>query len=161
MDVTMLLCDAAQSLAGKLYILGGGFSTIQARPGGVQTMALAIKIEVPWDQTNRQIKFMLKLLDHDGQPVDLTGQRGGQLGPEDAVAGGEFEVGRPPGVKPGTPIDVPLVLPFAAIQLRLGSYVWVLEINGTPMARIPFRIQPAPGFNPDQFEYPEAPNDQE
>lgn len=162
MEVTMLLCDAAQSVGGKLYILGGGFSTINASPGGHQSMALAIKIEVPWDQTNRKIKFELRLKDDDGQPVDLRGQRGSSnLGPGDAIAGGEFEVGRPPGMKPGTPIDVPLVIPFAAMQLRLGGYVWELDINGTTMARIPFRLQPAPGFSPDQFQYPEAPNDDE
>ena len=147
----MLLCDAAQSLGGKLYILGGGFSTIHAVPGGLSTMALAIKIEIPWDQTNRKVAFELKLLTEDGERVDL-GQ--GEIG-----AGGEFEVGRPAGVKPGSPIDVPLAIPFQSIPLGLGGYVWELSINGTPMAKTPFRVQPAPGFTLDQFNNPEVQDD--
>src|SRR4051794_25682886 len=96
----MLLCDSAQSVGGKLYVLGGGFSTIFAVPGALSTMALAIKIEVPWDQTNRKVTFEAKLLTDDGHDVDLG------AGP--IAASGEFEVGRPPGVKAGTNIDVPL-----------------------------------------------------
>lgn len=140
----MLLCDAAESVGGKLYILGGGFSTIHAFPGALSSMALAIKIEIPWDQTNRRVTFELKLLTEDGHEVDL-GQ--GTVG-----AAGEFEVGRPPGVKPGTAIDVPLTFPFPGMPLTLGGYVWEFSINGTPMAKRPFRLQPAPGFTAEQFE---------
>src|SRR5581483_1630041 len=143
MEVTMLLCDAAQSVNGKLYILGGGFSVVFVAPGSVSTMALAIKIEVPWDQTNRKITFELKLLTEDGADVDLG------RGP--VLAGGEFEVGRPPGLKAGSNIDVPLAFPFAGLPLQLGGYVWEFSINGTPMAKTSFRVQPAPGLTPDQF----------
>jgi hypothetical protein len=149
----MLLCDSAQSIGGKLYILGGGFSTILGVPGGVSTMSLAIKIEVPWDQTNRKVQFEVKLLTEDGEQVDLgRGPVGGS---------GEFEVGRPAGLKPGSPIDVPLALPFVAMPLKPGGYVWELDINGTTMSRIPFRLQPAPGFTPDQFLEAEEPHDHE
>ena len=51
MKVTILLADSAQAINGKLYILGGGWSI--ADPGPV-VMALAMKIEVPWDQAKRQ-----------------------------------------------------------------------------------------------------------
>ena len=51
-----------------------------------------------------------------------------------------LEVGRPPGMKRGTPIDAPFVLPFPGIALGPGGYVWLLEIDGTEMARTPFRV---------------------
>ena len=41
MDVTMLLCDAAQESGGKLYILGGGWSIIRT-PNTPTPMSLAM-----------------------------------------------------------------------------------------------------------------------
>lgn len=45
----MLLCDAADSVNGKLYILGAGWSQLLF-PDRPANMSLAIKIAVPWDQ---------------------------------------------------------------------------------------------------------------
>ena len=50
MKVTILLADAAEAVNGKLYVLGGGWSITGPDPS---PMALAIKIEVPWDQSNQ------------------------------------------------------------------------------------------------------------
>jgi hypothetical protein len=42
-----------------------------------------------------------------------------------------LEVGRPPGVKPGTPLAVPFAVNFGPIPLEAGSqYVWRLSIDG-------------------------------
>jgi hypothetical protein len=41
----MLLADAAQEAAGKLYILGGGWSVTGPQ---MPPMAIALKIDVPW-----------------------------------------------------------------------------------------------------------------
>jgi hypothetical protein len=124
MKVTMLLADSAQAVDGKLYILGGGWSVTGPEPS---PFALAIKIEVPWDQTNVQHKVRIALLDADGQPV--VGESPG--GPQPIQVEASFEVGRPPGVKPGTPIDVPLAINFAPIPLEPGQrFEWRLEIDG-------------------------------
>ena len=69
MKVTILLADSAQAINGKLYILGGGWSI--ADPGPV-LMAIAMKIEVPWDQANVRHRFKLSLLTGDGQPVKVA-----------------------------------------------------------------------------------------
>ena len=45
-QVTMLLCDAAQQQGGKLYILGGGWTTINFQQVPFN-MALAIKLAIP------------------------------------------------------------------------------------------------------------------
>ena len=50
MKVTMLLADVAQAVAGKLYVLGGGWSMMGSGP---TPSALAVKIDIPWDQANR------------------------------------------------------------------------------------------------------------
>lgn len=129
----MLLCDAADEQNGKLYVLGGGWSIIQA-PNVPVPMALAVKLSVPWDQANRPLKITTALLTDDGEVVD----GGGDVGPVQVE--GELEVGRPPGMKPGTPIDAPFVLKFGMLALDAGGYVWELQIDGTPMARTPFRV---------------------
>jgi hypothetical protein len=129
--VTMLLCDAAEAVGGKLYILGGGWS--MASPGS-QRSAIAIYIQVPWDQTNYGHSFRLELLDADAQPV-LTPEG------QPVFVEGNFEVGRPAGLKPGTPIDVPLALNVGQMQLRPDSrFEWRLTLDGetSDAWRLPF-----------------------
>lgn len=134
----MLLCDAADQVNGKLYILGGGWSTIFA-VGQPANVTLAVKLMVPWDQTNRPHRIAAKLLTDDGEAVDLGA---GPVGAE-----GEIEVGRPPGLKPGTPIDVPLVFPFGGLLMEPGGYAFTLEVDNEPITRTAFRVvAPPPGF---------------
>ena len=59
-----MLADAAQSVDNKLFILGGGWSVTGPGP---TTMAIALKIEVPWDQTNRRHQWRIELVEADGQ----------------------------------------------------------------------------------------------
>ena len=120
MKVTMLLADAAQAMGGKLYLLGGGWSITGPDP---TPSAIAIKIEVPWDMANRPHTLNLALLDDDGQPV--------VLGDKAIEVGGNFEVGRPPGLPPGTPLDAVLAIPLGPVPLGKGKrYVWKLSIDG-------------------------------
>lgn len=140
MEAVMLLCDAADTVNGKLYVLGGGWSVIFA-PDTPAPTTLAVKLAVPWDQTNRQIRLVARLLDEDGNTVDL--------GSGPVQAEGHVEVGRPPGMKPGTPVDLPLVLPFGAPIYPKGGYVFELEVDSHVVARAPFRVLPVPaGMRP-------------
>lgn len=120
----MLLADQAQAVGGKLYILGGGWSITGPDP---TPSAIAIKIEVPWDQANRKHTLQLSLVDEDGQPAMVptaTGDRPVELG-------GEFEAGRPAGLKPGTPLDVTLAINIGPLPLLPNTrYVWRLSIDG-------------------------------
>jgi len=116
MKLTMLLADAVQAVNGKLYVLGGGWSIAgpELAPSG-----LAIKIDVPWDEANKKHRFRLALLDADGRAVMVPG---GQAAVE---VSGEFEAGRPAGLRPGTPLDVVLALNIGPLLLDADSrYVW-------------------------------------
>jgi hypothetical protein len=120
MRVTMLLADAAQESGGKLFILGGGWSVTGP---AIPPSAVALKIDVPWDQANRRHVWALQLLSEDGEPVEIEG--------EPLRVEGEFEVGRPVGTAPGSYIDVPVAVSFGPFPLELGRrYVWSLTING-------------------------------
>jgi hypothetical protein len=130
-EATMLLCDAAESVGGKLYILGGGWSQVYT-PNTPMNMALAVKLSVPWDMSNEQVMFLASLVTEDENPIDLG------VGP--VKAEGDFEIGRPPGLKRGTPLDASFVLNFPGVALQPGGYVWKLEIDGEVKARTPFRV---------------------
>lgn len=114
MKVTLLLADSAQAVGGKLYILGGGWSIIGPDP---TPMAIAIKIEVPWTAANMQHQLRLVLLDEDDHPVRVPTPTGEQ----DFEVRVPFEVGRPAGLRPGTPIDFPLAINLAPLPLRPNS----------------------------------------
>jgi hypothetical protein len=123
--VTMMLADAAQEVGGKLYILGGGWSITGP---GAAPMAIALKIEVPWDRTNEKHSLLLELLDEDGVPVLFPGPDDEQV---PLQVSGDLEVGRPVGIKPGTPIDSALAISFGPLQLDAGRrYQWRLAIDG-------------------------------
>ncbi len=130
----MLLCDAAQSVGGKLYILGAGWSQVQA-PDTPTNMSLAVKLSIPWDQANRPIPIKASLYDEDRHEVIKLGEEEIPVETEGAV-----ETGRPPGLRPGTSLDVPIVLDFSGIALPSGGYEWVLEVDGDVKATAPFRV---------------------
>jgi hypothetical protein len=127
----MLLCDAAEESGGKLYILGGGWSMLRA-PNIPVNMALAVKLSIPWDQTNRPVKVRCGLIDADGEAIKVEDN--------EVFLEGEIEVGRPPGTKPGQSLDAPMVFNFQSLALPAGGYVWQLEIDGKEAARTPFRV---------------------
>ncbi|MCA1845140.1 MAG: hypothetical protein LC792_18490 [Actinobacteria bacterium] len=140
MRVTMLLCDAAQVAEGKLFVLGGGWSL--AGPDPVPS-AIALKLEVPWDQTSRRHRWQLSLVDADGQAVTMGGEGGGQP----VVIGGDFEVGRPPGLPAGASLDVPIAINLPPLPLRPGSrYEWRLSVDDQEQAdwALAFTIRPRP-----------------
>jgi uncharacterized protein DUF6941 len=140
MKVTMMLADAAQAAEGKLYILGGGWSVTGPTPS---PSAIALLIQVPWDRTNLEHSFRFDLVDSDGNAVELETDAGVE---EPVTFEGSFEVGRPPGVKPGTSIDVPLAINVGPLPLPPGGrYEWRLSINQESHEdwRLPFSTRSA------------------
>jgi hypothetical protein len=122
MKVTVLLADYAKVSDGKLDVLGAGWSMINAQgPFGFFVAAL---FQIPWDQTNMEHAFRLELLDADGRPVATAD------GTDTLRVDGQFEAGRPAGLRPGTPVDAPLVVPFGPLLLESGRYEIRLTING-------------------------------
>ncbi len=124
MKVTLLLADFAVVADGKLTVVGGGWSISGPAP---QPFAIAIKIDVPWDQANIRHTLELVLVDADGNPVVVPTDDGERP----LTIEGQFETGRPAGVKPGTPLDFMLAanLPPQPIPAG-GRYEWRLSIDG-------------------------------
>jgi uncharacterized protein DUF6941 len=129
--VTMVLADAVQSAEDKLWILGAGWSQIQANTPAPQ--GLGIIVHVPYDMTSRAIKIDVRLLTDDGEQVKDDDSQN-PIG-----AGAEFEVGRPPGMKPGERLNLPLALRFNGLAHDPGAYVWECKIDGERVGTWPFR----------------------
>jgi hypothetical protein len=121
--VTMTLSDAATVADGKLNVLGGGWNMTGPNP---TPFAIGMVIEVPWQETNRRHKFRIDLIDLDGHAIGPVGAD------KPLVIEGEFEVGRPPGLRAGTSIPVPLVVrPPGPVQFPPGGqFEFRLSING-------------------------------
>jgi hypothetical protein len=102
-----------------------------------QPLALALLISVPWDRANIGHQWVLELLDEDGHPVPDAERP--------VVVGGRFEAGRPAGLRPGTPLGVPLAISFTTLPVQPGrSYVWQLRIDdrSRPDWRVGFHVRP-------------------
>jgi hypothetical protein len=133
-EVTMLLCDSAQSMAGKLYILGGGWTQVIVPTGAPVTMALAIRMRIPWDRANDQFPVKAFLANSDAEPIEVEGA-------PPIEASGVIEVGRPPGLERGSPLDAMMAFNFPGLPLQPGPYVWIFEVAGEPRARANFVVR--------------------
>jgi hypothetical protein len=126
----LFLADGAQSVGGKLYVLGGGWDRIIVPqvPGKPSvSFSIALGIRVPWTHTNRKFALALELIDADGERV------GDELGLQ-------LETGRPPGLKPGTPQNVPLGIGAHPEFPVVGAYTFVVKIDGAIKGKVGFDV---------------------
>ena len=136
----MLLCDSAQVAEGKLYILGGGWSLTGPDP---TPSAIAMKLEVDWNEADQPHHWELFLEDADGHPVTLPSPEGNQP----VEVRGDFQVGRPAGLAPGSPVDLPLAVNVGPLPLQPGTrYAWRLVVDGHAGDEwsLSFTTRPAP-----------------
>lgn len=127
----MVLCDAAQEAAGKLYIIGGGWNVL-LQPNVPTSIALAIILHFDWNETNRKHQIEIELQTADGEVFEV------EENPVRVVT--SAEVGRPPGIKPGSEINAPLAPSFNGLALPSGSFVWILRVGEAVLARAPFIV---------------------
>ena len=132
----LILCDAAQADpgTGKVHMLGAGWSMTRTPT----SHALAVLMKIPWDRANEPITLSVKLLDADGHPAQLLTPDGVAPAPQHE---GKVEVGRPPGIAPGSVLDASFVLTVPPLPLAPGRYEWRLEI-GEASYSAPFTVLP-------------------
>ena len=128
---TMLICDYAEAINGKLYIMGGGWSACSPGP---RHLSIAIRILVPWSEANVKHRLTLMLQDESGNTIELGEP------PRRVEHSGDFEVGRPAGLPQGSDLAMVLAVSFMGLPLEADrGYRWQLEIDGEPTANASFR----------------------
>ena len=132
----MLLCDYAEEVGGKLYIMGGGWSRLFT-PNVPTNVSLAVKISIPWDEADRPHDIVMRLRKDDeaetlktddGQAIQITGR---------VEAAG---AAHPPESRLGSHLDVPLTPAFQGLSLEPGDYVWELLVDGNVLESAPFAV---------------------
>jgi hypothetical protein len=131
----MILCDYAEEIGGKLYVVGGGWNRT-ARADTAGDFYLAGKLLVPWTDANRPHVLRVALKTADGQDV-MQGEQAVQII-------GKLEVGRPPGLTEGTDLDLPLAIPIKNITLPEGRYRWEVAIDDEIATDVSFDVTPPP-----------------
>jgi hypothetical protein len=134
MEVNLLLCDAAEVVGDRVFVLGGGWV---GRSPRVPNMAVVVLVNVPWDQANRRHEMELVLLDEDGNLVS-AGEP-----PREIRMSGNFEVGRPAGHPAGMPLRFIQAINFHHLPLQPSRrYSWELKMDGEPTAWASFFTHP-------------------
>jgi hypothetical protein len=129
-EATMVLCEhaVADPASGKIHMLGAGWS-VTTSP--ITAQAVAIMVSVPWDRADESIALTLSLLDPHGRAVRVGSRDAGtELRQEFNV-----EVGRPPGIPPGSPLDAAMAVNVPPFALPSGRYEWRLEVDGQSLSR--------------------------
>ncbi|HEY7201575.1 MAG TPA: hypothetical protein VIC57_15245 [Candidatus Dormibacteraeota bacterium] len=127
MDLDFLLvADRAEAMNGKLYLMGGGWDriTLPQFPGAA-SFDVALGVLIGYGETNMRHEFQLTLEDDDNQVV---------LGP----VTGQFELGRPPGIKPAQAQRFMVAVRGPFPLQAPGCYHWVATLDGRRAGRTTF-----------------------
>lgn len=131
----IVLADAAAAVEGKHYIHGAGWDTIFAASFPVQhpSMAVAVRLRIPWTATNQPHSLELDLVDADGASV---------LPDPPGAMSGDINVGRPPHLSAGDDQVVCLVFNLLGLQFEsAGTYSVIFRIDGSEEGRQSFRVK--------------------
>ncbi len=128
----LILADFAQVVDGKLYLMGGGWSLVNVSTGFPvsQRCAVALSVQVPWNETNHPHALEIEVATEDGQRM--------------ARVEGQFEVGRPPGMPPGQPQRVQFAADIALTFEQPGAFVVTARVDSHTERRVPFAIAAVP-----------------
>lgn len=139
MKLRMLLAHFAEVQNQMLFVIGGGWTEIGPDPS---PFAIAATVDVPWDETNRRHRLELVIVDADGQPLRVQTAEGNQAPLQIAA---EFDVGRPPGVRPGTSFTVPIAVNLPPIPMVPGrSYTVRGLLDGHMLDELTFLVRQQP-----------------
>ena len=135
----LVLADAAAAVEGRHYIHGAGWDTLFAASFPVvhPSMSVAVRLRIPWTDTNRPYTMELDVVDADARSILLN-----PPGP----AKGTVNVGRPPHLEPGN--DQVLCLAFNLVGLQFqqsGTYAVIFTLDDREAARAPFQLALVPG----------------
>jgi hypothetical protein len=152
MRVVAFLADSVVVAEGKLYVHGGGWDqlTTPQLPARHPRIGVGVLIRVPYNETNSQHQFELRLEDPDGKALPLGDALPGTTadGKVRRIGSG-FVVGRPPTLGAGDEQNVPIAANIDGLVFdSAGTHRFVLTIDGQDVELLPFRINLVPQLGP-------------
>jgi hypothetical protein len=123
----LILADAAEIVAGKLYLMGGGWDMLSVPqfPATKQT-GLAASFNIPWNDTNHKHAVEIEILTQDGVTV--------------AKLDVNLEAGRPAGIPVGSDQRVQIAANLPLEFKAAGVFAIVSRVTGREDARLNFRV---------------------
>ncbi len=125
-----LLADAIHVTDDRVHILGGGWDTLWAHgfPATIHSLAVSMRIRVPWTKANERFVVEIDLVDDDGFSILAEKVRR------------PFELGRPAGLPAGSDLGMVWAQTFNHLEVpKAGNYSFVISIDGEVAERIRFR----------------------
>lgn len=133
MRATIMLCDWAETVNGKLYMQGGAWDRILANTPA--SFAVTVVIRIDYNETNMLKHAVLSLTTEDGRPFPDSGAP--------VSFDFTFEAGRPPGMQVGQVQTASFAGKIAGIVLPPGGYRFQFDIEGHKQDDVPFQAVPA------------------
>jgi len=136
------LCDhATVPPDGKIYMNGAGVNQIflTQMPGPLRALFLVVRLSIPWHMLGEPHTVRIMALDPDRNPV----------GPTDPLLTTPFELGRPPGHRPGDESAINICAELGGLQVdRPMTIHFHLEVDEEPISSLPLKItqMPLPGL---------------
>jgi hypothetical protein len=132
------LCDhAALPPDGKLYIHGAGVQQVflPQLPGPLTPLFLVVRLSVPLHMIGDPHTLAVRVLDLDRKPIGTT----------DPVLSVPFELGKPPGFRPGDDAAANLVAQLTGLPMQEpGTIRFHLSVDDQPLTSLPLKVQQLP-----------------
>ena len=124
------LADSAETVNGKIYVLGGGIDTIWAKqvPSTYPKVSFVLRILFDIAEIGRKHKLEIQIMDEDGKTI--------------ATIGGDLEIqGKSPDFPKGWRQGLVTVLNFVNLKFpNFGTYSFNILANNSSLKSIPLRV---------------------
>jgi len=128
------LCDhATVPPDGKIYIHGGGIHQLYVPqlPGSLRNLFLVVRLSIPWHMLGEPHNIQIRALDLDRQPVGQT----------DPLISTPFELGRPPGHRPGDESAINICAELSGLVVeRPLTLRFHLAVDEEPIGSLPLKV---------------------
>ena len=128
------LCDHATVPSdGKVYIHGGGIHQLYMPqiPGPLRALYLVVRLSIPWHMLGEPHTVRIRALDLDRRPV----------GPNDPLLTTPFELGRPPGHRPGDESAINICAELSGLSVAQPMTIrFHLEVDDEAIGSLPLKV---------------------
>jgi hypothetical protein len=132
------LCDhASVPPDGKIYIHGAGVHQlfVPQIPGPLRTLFLVVRLSIPWHMLGEPHTVNIRALDLDRQPI----------GPTDPLITTPFELGKPPGLRPGDESAINICAELSGLPVQQAMTVhFHLLVDEDSVGTLPLKVMQMP-----------------